>query len=80
MASYLVTHKPIVWLDSNHHMEFTTLGAKVASGSYRLSIENLPSLQTVIRTILVDGKDPLFEERKSLERFFSGKEDHQKIS
>ena len=45
-------------------MEFTTLGAKVASGSYRLSIENLPSLQTVIRTILVDGKDPLFEERE----------------
>ena len=73
LASYLVTHKPIVWLDSNHHMEFTTLGAKVASGSYRLSIENLPSLQTVIRTILVDGKDPLFEEREKLRKILLGK-------
>ncbi len=73
LASYLVTHKPIVWLDSNHHMEFTTLGAKVASGSHRLSIENLPSLQTVIRTILVDGKDPLFEEREKLRKILLGK-------
>lgn len=72
LASYLLTGKPIIWLDSNRHTEFASFGKKVVSASYHLDIKEINRLPQLIMDIGMNEKDPLVEQRELIKNILVG--------
>ncbi|WP_304423118.1 CDP-glycerol glycerophosphotransferase family protein [Turicimonas muris] len=72
LASYLLTDKPIIWIDSQRHGDFTAFGEKITLGSYHVGLDEISDLPDLIKSLLVKGEDPLREKREELKRILLG--------
>ncbi len=64
LAEYFPTKKPIIFLNRKDRAPFDSFGNKLQKGFY--TIENYPETETVIKSVLGNGKDTLREVRAKI--------------
>lgn len=63
LATYQLTGKPIVWIDSEQHALFTRMGQTMIESVYRVPVSNMDLLGPLLKQILIENKDPLKNQR-----------------
>ncbi|MVX56477.1 hypothetical protein [Parasutterella muris] len=72
LATYQLTGKPIIWIDSEQHAEFTELGEKMIESITRIKVSQLERLKPKLQEILIDGKDDLADNRVKFGKLLIG--------
>jgi hypothetical protein len=63
LATYQLTGKPIVWIDSEQHSSFTSIGQLMIESVYRVPVSNMELLGPLLKELLIQNNDPLKNQR-----------------
>ena len=72
LATYQLTGKPIIWIDSERHAKFTPLGEEMIKSVTRIPSKRIDCLENVIKKILIDGQDDLAQKRANFASLLLG--------
>lgn len=72
LATYQLTGKPIIWIDSERHAQFTPLGEEMIKSVTRIPSKRIDRLENLIKKILIDGQDDLVQKRANFASLLLG--------
>ena len=75
LAEYLPTGKPLIRLTNKNSVELNPLGETIVSAYYKSEKEDNSDLNQVLKTIINDKNDYMYEQRQSIKEYIFGSDE-----